>query len=128
MAASAPMRVRYGRRWRWATAVVVSVMVSPVVVGRSRSPASRCRSARAKPGAGGTRSSVPRSASRGSAGISAPLEVGIAVGATEGEAGPHEQRLGGVHRAAQQLGHLGDGQPVEVAQRQGGAVVGAEGG
>ena len=39
-------------------------------------------------------------------------------GTPEGASGPHQQGLGGVHRAAELLGHLGDGQPVEVAQRR----------
>ena len=40
--------------------------------------------------------------------------------------GPHEQRLGGVRGAAEFGGDLGDREVVDVAQRQRGAMVGAE--
>jgi hypothetical protein len=41
-------------------------------------------------------------------------------------AGPHQQCLGGVQSAVQVPGDLGHRQPVEVAQRERGPVVGAE--
>ena len=48
------------------------------------------------------------------------------VDVTERPPGAHEQRFGGVHGAAEHLGDLGHRQAVEVAQRERGAVVGAE--
>ena len=45
---------------------------------------------------------------------------------SEGIAGAHEKRFGRVHRAVEELGHLGNGEPVEISQRERGAVVRAE--
>ena len=45
---------------------------------------------------------------------------------TERSSGPDEQRLGGMNASAQALGNVRHGQPVEVAQRERGAVVRAD--
>ena len=89
---------------------------------RPSASASRARSSTAKSCRGAIGTTGWRSASSGSAGI----VVLLSVGAAERDAGPDEQGLGGVDGAPQLLGHLGDGQAVEVAQRERGLVVGAE--
>src|SRR3954447_4810232 len=93
--------------------------------GRSSASTRRRRRA-AKSGSGVAGASGRRRASKGSATVVTSFGVGgwgrwvgrVVVGGPEGLAGPDEQRLGGVHGAAQVDGHLGHGQAVEVAKGQ----------
>ena len=70
--------------------------------------------AAANSGRGSTGTSGRRRASSGS-GITVAL---LPVDAPQRGLRPNQQRLGGMHTAAQALGHLRDGQPIQVAQRQ----------
>src|SRR3954468_7870403 len=81
----------------------------------------RARSSAVNSGRGAIGSSARRRSFMGSGVI-----AGSFVGAAEGDAGPHEEGLGGVETAAEVVGHVRYGQPVEVAQGEGGPVVGAE--
>src|ERR1700722_10717837 len=87
--------------------------------GRSSARATRARRSAAKAGSGSVAAAAKRSPSNGSdIALSLP-----GVGAAEGDPGPDEQSLSGVHGALQQSGHFGHRQVVQVAQGQGGPMV-----
>src|SRR2546422_740230 len=65
-------------------------------------------------GRGSTGTIGRRSASSGSAG----MVVSLLVLATQGGARARQQRLGAMDGSPEVLGHVGDGQPVEITQRQ----------
>jgi hypothetical protein len=52
--------------------------------------------------------------------------VALQVNATQGGPCSGQERLRGVHGPAEMLGHLGDGQPVQVTQREGASLVGGQ--
>ena len=81
----------------------------------------RRRSCRANSGRGASGTTGSRNASNGSV-IATPFVVS----GTERVAGADEQRLGRVDGAIEMFGALGNGQSVEIAQRERGAVVRAE--
>ena len=100
-------RLGRGRSW-WAWS-------APVVGSSPRAMASRRRrsAAKARRGRSGTVGGA-----EGVERVSRHRRHHLLVGAAEGDAGPDEQRLGGVDGAAEQLGHLGHREAVEVAQRE----------
>src|SRR5438045_3217301 len=73
-----------------------------------------------------------RSASNGSGGGSnrsrrlLGIVPPLAVSPAERPLGPHQQGLGGVDRPVEMVGHLGNREPVDVAERQRGPMVGGE--
>ena len=93
--------------------------------GAGRGPARCARAARRRSTALGAIGSIGRSSERN--GSTASGIVASVVGAPEGGLGPHEQGLGGGGGPAEQLGHLGHRQGVQVAQRERGPVVRTEG-
>src|SRR3954469_6602850 len=106
----------------WTRSVSVVVMPAPCGSGSGASSCSmRRRRSAANSALGLIGMSGWRSASSGSA-IAPPLLVG----APKRDAGSDEQRHGGVHAATEVLGALRHREVVEVAQRQGAAMVGAE--
>src|SRR5262245_19028310 len=123
MARSAPLHARYGVR-EWSRAGVYS-RISLCSVGAASMPsatASRSRSWLTNCGRGAIGAIGSRNDSNASGIVAPPFGV---FGA-EGVAGAHQQRLGRVHRPPEQVGHLGDGQAVQVTQCERGAVVCAE--
>src|SRR5689334_12710721 len=81
----------------------------------------RRRSSDANAGLGASGTAGSRSSSKGSV-ITAPFGVANA----KGVARTHEERFGCVHGPVELLGDFGNRQPVEVAQRECGAMVRAE--
>src|SRR5215468_10266393 len=88
--------------------------------GRSRARSRRARSRAANPGSGSAGVTGARSTRNGSA-IAVLLSV-TGVHGTERRPRPHEQRLRGVHGAAEQVGDLRYRQVVHVAQGERGPV------
>src|SRR4051794_12761546 len=84
--------------------------------------ASRRRKSLTNDRRGATGAIGSRKSSNGSVVIAPPF----CVHGTEGIAGSYQECLGGMHRAAEMVGHFGHRQAVEVAQRQRAAVVRAE--
>src|SRR5262249_2669855 len=123
-AARASLTARYGVTVRRGGRVAGSVVVVDMAPPGGSGPSSRSRRARrwaVNSGRGATGWSARRRSSIGSGVI-----AGSFVGAAEGDAGPHEEGLGGVDPPAEVVGHLGDREAVEVAQRERGAMVGTE--
>src|SRR4051812_42469255 len=146
MASAAPATIRYGTMGELPSAtdaaegaVVVSRsdMVSLLGFGWSdwdggwgsfSAASTRARRLAANSGDGAIGVVGWRRAARGSVVIVTPLAGArvVAVGASEGDAGAHEQRLGGVDRPPEAIGDVRHRQPVEVAQGQGRLVMGTE--
>src|SRR5215471_17622033 len=102
----------------WRTWLVVSevckvMLDSPFSGWRAR--ATRARKRAAKAGSGSIGVGAVRSASNGSGTASVLL---FRVGAAERHPGAHEQRFGGVDGAVENIGNVGDGQVVQVPQRE----------
>ena len=100
------------------TSSVGMVVCLRIGVERARRRCRR-RSSRANSGRGASGTIGSRSVVEGISVIAAPFGVADA----ERVAGADEQRFGRVHGAAELVGDLGNGQAVEVAQRERGAVV-----
>src|SRR3954454_18559025 len=135
MARMPPVTVRRG--WAAVTvgpageASVVVVVMGGLLWGRSmmgtsggggRLDSSRARRAATNSARGSTAATGWRSTVSGSAGMVTPV-AGFVVGAAEGDTCAHQQRFGGVQRAAELVGHLGYRQVVDVPQGQGHPVV-----
>src|SRR5262245_5044990 len=94
----------------------IAVRIITVASSPSRMPSSirsRSASSATNAGRGGTASRVRRSASKGSL---MTASFSFQVDAAVRRPGAHEQRLGGTGCAPEQLGDLGDGQPVHVPE------------
>src|SRR5689334_1314041 len=89
--------------------------------GRSRARSRRARKRAANAGSGSAGVTGARSTPNGSA-IAVLLPL-AAVGGTERRPRPHQERLGGVHGAAEQASDLRHGQVVHVPQGEHGPVM-----
>src|SRR5437899_3847748 len=100
---------------------IVTVASSPSLMPSSTR--SRSASSATNAGRGGTASRVRRRVSKGSVMIASfSFQVDAAVGRPRS----NQQRLGGVGGAPEHLSHLGDGQAVDVAKREGESMVRTE--
>src|SRR5882724_8287883 len=103
----------------WRIWLVVSgvcrVMLGSPWSGERSARATRARKRTAKAGSGSISVGAVSSASNGSG---TAIVLLFRVDAAEHHAGAHEQRFGGVDGAVENIGDIGDGQIVEVSQRE----------